>query len=160
MKSDINVQGAKDSQDLTDMEKKHIPVIEAPAEVTAGEPFEVKVTVGNIPHVMEDDHHIQWIELHINGDLVGKKELKPTDGKAEAVFTVIGTEEMISAREIMNCRIHGFGVCGICGTRSAIVILRAIEGCNVHGLWKGSTGIEVTSAISKDGKKCKWGPEL
>lgn len=160
MKSDINVQRAKDNQNLTDMEKKHIPVIEAPAEVIAGEPFEVKVTVGSLPHVMEEDHYIQWIELHINGDFVEKKELKATDGKAEAIFTVVGTEEMISAREIMNCRIHGFGVCGTCGVRSAIVILRAVEGCNVHGLWEGSTGIEITSATSKPGKKCGWGPEL
>ncbi|WMW21705.1 class II SORL domain-containing protein [Methanolobus mangrovi] len=160
MISDINVQRAKDNQNLTDMEKKHVPVIEAPVEVTAGEPFEVKVTIGDIAHVMEEDHYIQWVELHINGDFVGKKELKPTDGKAEAVFTVVGTEDMISAREIMNCRIHGFGVCGTCGTRSAIVILRAVESCNVHGLWEGSAGIEITSAISKPGKKCRWGPEL
>jgi len=160
MKSDINVQRAKDNDNLTDVEKKHIPVIEAPVEVIAGEPFEVKVTIGGIPHVMEEDHYIQWIELHINDDFVGKKELKSTDGKAEATFTAVATEEMISAREIMNCRIHGFGVCGTCGTRSAIVNLRAVEGCNVHGLWEGSKGIEITSATSKPGKKCKWGPGL
>ncbi|WP_094227651.1 class II SORL domain-containing protein [Methanolobus psychrotolerans] len=160
MKSDISVQQAKNYQNLTDMEKKHIPVIEAPTEAIAGEPFEVKVTVGSIPHVMEEDHYIQWIELHINGDLVGKKELKPTEGKAEVTFTVVGTEEMITAREIMNCRVHGFGVCGTCGTRSAIVNLTAIESCNVHGLWEDSKGIEIISATVKPGKKCQWGPEL
>jgi len=160
MESDINVQKAKDNQNLTDMEKKHIPVIEAPADIIAGEPFEVKVSIGSIPHVMEEDHYIQWIELHIDDNFVGKKELKPTDGKAEAVFTVVGTEEMISAREIMNCRVHGFGVCGTCGTRSAIVNLTAVEGCNVHDLWENSKGIEVISATVKPGKKCEWGPEL
>ncbi|WP_406670640.1 desulfoferrodoxin family protein [Methanolobus sp. ZRKC4] len=160
MKSDINVQRAKDNENLTDMEKKHLPLIEAPDEVIAGEPFEVKVSVGSLPYEVEEKHSIQWIELHINGDFVEKKELKVTDGKAEVAFTVVGTEEMIAAREIMNCTIHGFGVCGTCGTKSAIVNLKAIEGCNVHGLWEGSTGIEITSATSKPGKKCGWGPEL
>ncbi|WP_406660362.1 class II SORL domain-containing protein [Methanolobus sp. ZRKC3] len=158
MKSNISVQRAKDSQDLTETEKKHIPVIEAPEEVTAGEPFEVKVTVGSLPHVMEDDHYIQWIELYIDDDLVGKKELDSTEEKAEATFTVVGTEDMISTREIMNCNIHGFGVCGTCGTRSAIVNLRAIESCNVHGLWGDSKGIEIISATVNPGKKCTWSP--
>ena len=160
MKSDINVQRAKDNDNLTDTEKKHIPVIEAPAEVEAGESFEVKVTVGSIPHAMEEEHYIQWIKLYLDNNLVGKKELKPIEGKAEATFTVTGTEEMISAREIMNCRVHGFGVCGTCGTRSAIIPIRAVEGCNVHGLWEGSKGIEIISATSKPGKKCEWGPRL
>lgn len=160
MSSDINIQRAKDHDNLTEMEKKHVPSIEAPSEVIAGEPFSVKVTVGNVPHVMEEGHYIQWIELYLNGDLVGKKELQVSDIKAEAVFTAVGTEEMISVREIRNCTIHGFGVCGTCGTRSAIVNLRAVESCNIHGLWEYSKGIEIISPNIKAGKKCTWGPEL
>jgi superoxide reductase len=160
MSSDINIQRAKDHDDLTETEKKHVPIIDAPSEVIAGEPFDVKVTVGNIPHVMEEEHYIEWIELYLNGDLVGRNELQFSDEKAEAVFTAKGTEEMISAREIMNCTVHGFGVCGTCGTRSAIVNLRAVESCNVHGLWENSKGIEIMSSTVKDGKKCTWGPEL
>ncbi len=160
MNSDIDIQRVKDPDNPTDMEQKHVPVIEAPVEAIAGEAFEVKVTVGSVAHVMEEDHHIQWIELYINGDFVGKKELDPNDDEAAATFTVVGTEEMISAREIMNCTIHGFGVCGECGTRSAIVNLTAVESCNVHGLWQESKGIEIISATSEAGKKCRWGPEL
>lgn len=160
MSSDNNIQRAKDHDNLTETEKKHVPFIEAPDEVIAGEPFEVKVTVGSVPHVMEEGHYIQWIELYLNGDFMGKKELQVSDGKAEAVFTAVGTEAMISAREIRNCTIHGFGVCGTCGTRSAIVHLRAVESCNVHGLWEDSRGIEIISPTVKPGKKCTWGSEL
>ncbi|MDK2826873.1 superoxide reductase [Methanolobus vulcani] len=160
MSSDINIQTAKDHDNLTEMEKKHVPFIEAPSEVIAGEPFDVKVTVGSVPHVMEEGHYIQWIELYLNGDLVGKEELQVSDEKAEAVFKAVGTEEMISVREIINCTIHGFGVCGTCGTRSAIVNLRAVESCSIHGLWEYSKGIEIISPIVKAGKKCTWGPHL
>jgi superoxide reductase len=160
MSSDINIQRAKDHDNLTDTEKKHVPVIEAPSEVKAGEPFDVKVTVGDIPHVMEEEHYIKWIELYLNGNLVERKELQVSEGKAEATFTAVGTEDMVSAREIRNCTVHGFGVCGICGTKSAIVNLRAVESCNVHGLWEDSKGIEIISSTVKDGKKCTWGPQL
>ncbi|MFQ6086395.1 MAG: desulfoferrodoxin family protein [Candidatus Bathyarchaeia archaeon] len=33
----------KDWDSLTEMDRKHIPVIEAPDSVEAGEPFEVKI---------------------------------------------------------------------------------------------------------------------
>lgn len=139
-------------------EKEHIPLIEAPEEVIAGEPFEVKVSVGKIADKMEEKD--VEIELYLDGELVEKRELALSEDINETVFAVTGTEEMIAAREIRNCTIHGFGVCGTCGTRSAIVNLRAVVNCKTHGLWEDSKGIEIMSAIIKPGRKCKWGPEL
>lgn len=142
-----------------DTEKQHVPLIEAPSEVIAGEPFEVKVSVGSLPYEVEEKHYID-VELYIDENLVDEKEFKGSEGKIEAVFTVVGTEDMIAAREIMNCNIHGFGVCGTCGTRSAIVNLKAVVYCNVHSSREDSKGIEIVSATVKPGRKCKWGPEL
>ena len=44
--------------------EKHVPVIEAPAKVKAGEPFKVIVSVGKeIPHPNKPEHFISWIQL-------------------------------------------------------------------------------------------------
>ena len=140
-------------------EKQHIPLIEAPDEVIAGESFQVKVSFESPLYEAKEKHSVN-MELYIDGIPVGKSELIVSEGGNEAFFTVVGTEDMIAAREIMNCSIHGFGVCGKCGIRSAIVNLRAVVHCDIHGLWDNSRGIEIISASTKPGNKCTWGPEL
>ncbi len=75
-------------------EEKHIPVIE---KTGAG----VVVKVGTVPHVMEDKHYIEWIEL-IADNTVYRKYLQPGD-KAEAAFAVEAAE--LTAREY--CNLHG-----------------------------------------------------
>ncbi len=45
--------------------EKHVPVIEAPATVSAGTPFEVTVSVGReVPHPNTTEHFIAWIDLY------------------------------------------------------------------------------------------------
>jgi len=139
--------------------KEQISFIEAPTEVTAGKPFEVKVSAEKIADKIGEKH--VNIELYLDERLMDKKDLELSEGMAETILTVVGTEDMISAREIMNCNIHGFGVCGACGTRSAIVNLKLVINCGNKDSWEDSMGIEIVSAITKPGnKKCKWGPEL
>jgi superoxide reductase len=74
--------------------EKHLPVIE---QVSGG----YKVTVGSVPHPMEEKHYIQWIELLADG-VSHMKFLKPGD-KPEAVFTVNASQ--VSAWEY--CNLHG-----------------------------------------------------
>jgi superoxide reductase len=83
--------------------EKHVPVIEKLAEG-------YKVSVGSVPHPMEADHYIEWIELMeraADGSpaKVLRAQLKPGD-KPEAVFLTKATK--VEAREY----------------------------CNKHGLWK------------------------
>jgi len=74
--------------------EKHVPVAEAAGGA-------LKVTVGSVPHPMDDDHFIEWIEV-IDGDTVIRKNLKP--GQApEAVFPVTG--DGVTVRE--HCNLHG-----------------------------------------------------
>lgn len=75
-------------------QEKHVPVIE---KTETG----IKVRVGSIPHPMEKEHYIEWIEI-IADDRVYKKFLKPGD-KPEAEFEI--DVEKIEAREY--CNIHG-----------------------------------------------------
>jgi len=75
-------------------EEKHVPVIE---KMENG----VKVKVGEVPHPMEEDHHIEWIEIIADGRSY-RKFLKPGD-VPEAEFEISAGE--ITAREY--CNLHG-----------------------------------------------------
>jgi len=74
--------------------EKHVPVMEK-----AGN--KVKVKVGSVPHPMEQNHYIEWIEV-IADDKIYRKFLKPGE-KPEAEFEI--TAEKLEAREY--CTIHG-----------------------------------------------------
>ncbi len=51
--------------------EKHVPVLEAQRDG-------ILVKVGSMPHPMEPDHYIEWIEV-INGNYVNRYHLKPGD---------------------------------------------------------------------------------
>ena len=55
----LGINRVKDPAKKTPLEKKHAPVITAPATVKAGEPFTVEVAVGEQLHDMGPAH---WIE--------------------------------------------------------------------------------------------------
>jgi len=74
--------------------EKHVPVIEKTAEG-------VKVTVGSVPHPMEETHWIQWIELLADGKAY-RRFLDP--GMAPEVMFE-GDFATVSARE--HCNLHG-----------------------------------------------------
>ncbi len=77
-------------------EEKHVPVIEI-------EGNKVKVKVGSVPHPMEKEHWIQFIELIRGGKIIAKAQL--SQGNApEAEFCLDSTENL-RAREL--CNIHG-----------------------------------------------------
>ncbi len=74
--------------------EKHVPVIE---KIDGG----YKVKVGDVPHPMEDDHYIEWVELQVGGQALAQY-LKPGDAP-EATFC---TDKAASgARE--HCTKHG-----------------------------------------------------
>src|SRR5665648_644157 len=106
---------------LTDAEKKHIPVITAPDTVKAGEPFDVTIEVGSIPHVMEIVHHIQWIDLYSGDNFISKVVLTPEFTKAKVTLTLVKSGAHPTAT------------------------LRAVERCNVHGMWEATKKITIKS---------------
>lgn len=75
--------------------EKHVPVVE---KTNTG----FKVTVGSVPHPMEEAHFIQWIELIDDSGKAYRQFLKP--GQApEAVFCV--DAKTVTVRE--HCNLHG-----------------------------------------------------
>ena len=75
-------------------QEKHVPVIE---KTDNG----IRVKVGSIPHPMEDNHHIEWIEVIADGK-VYRKFLKPGE-QPQAEFEI--KSEKVQAREY--CNVHG-----------------------------------------------------
>lgn len=74
--------------------EKHVPVI---AKTDDG----IKVSIGSVPHPMEEKHHIEWIELLADGKAY-RQFLNPGD-VPEATFCI--ESDLVTARE--HCNIHG-----------------------------------------------------
>ena len=74
--------------------EKHVPVIKK----SAGG---IIVQVGEIPHPMEKEHYIEWIEIVVDGE-ISRKFLNPGD-KPEAEFNVSSTDVIARA----YCNLHG-----------------------------------------------------
>ena len=95
-----------------DFTKKHTPFIEVAPH---GDKTVVSVTVGHqVAHPNTPDHFIQWIMLYANESPIARFDLSP-------VATVPRVEIIVDVDA---------------GTK-----LRAVEHCNLHGLW----AMEVTT---------------
>ena len=74
--------------------EKHVPVV---AKTAGG----VTVKVGDVPHPMEENHYIEWIEIIADGK-VYRQFLNPGE-TPEATFNV--EADQVTAREY--CNLHG-----------------------------------------------------
>tara|TARA_Y100000310_G_scaffold337264_1_gene423908 strand:+ start:1887 stop:2270 length:384 start_codon:yes stop_codon:yes gene_type:complete len=76
--------------------EKHVPIIETDAEG-------ITIKVGSVPHPMEQEHYIEWIEISTQKGS-SKKFLRPGD-KPEAKFPLKADPSEITARAY--CNLHG-----------------------------------------------------
>lgn len=115
--------------------EKHVPVIEAPDSVKAGEKFTVQVTVGKeIAHPNTTEHHIRWIRLYFKpdgGKFAYDVALAEFDAHGESVEGPnkgpVYTEPLLQAA----LKVNGSGT------------LLATAYCNIHGLWEFEKPIKV-----------------
>ena len=114
----IGVNEPLSANNWSDLEKKHVPVIEAPDEVALGEWFDVKVDVGGqLPHPNERRHFVQSIDLYADETLLGRAD-----------FTAVRTCPCASFRVSLEWPAKE---------------LRAYQYCNLHGTWLGRKAIKV-----------------
>jgi superoxide reductase len=112
------VNMVEDPENPTDLEKKHVPVITAPDEVKANEPFDVTVEVGKLKaHPDDPDHFINFITLYAGHVYLARLDLVPGRTKPTMKTTVVLDKD--------------------------IGPLRAFEYCNIHGTWEGRKEIAV-----------------
>ncbi|MBU5612311.1 desulfoferrodoxin family protein [Geomonas azotofigens] len=124
MKLFETINRVKDPAKKTPIERSHAPVITAPASVTAGKPFTVEVSVGEVLHGMVPAHWIGFIELSLGNEPAGRVDLQPRGYLAPKVaFTVVVPKEAAPTGK---------------------VTLVAKQHCNLHGLWEGTLDIVVT----------------
>ncbi len=112
----------KDRNNLTDLEKKHLPVIQAPGKVRQNEVFEVEVKIGGIEgieHPNEPAHFIEWVELYCGDTFLGRVHLNG------------GTSYPIAKFKVKLSHAHG--------------PLKVWTKCNLHGLWEELKDIKIES---------------
>ena len=111
------INRVKDPAAMTDLEKKHVPDIQVPAQVKAREAFVVTITLGkHLPHPDEGGHWRQWVELYANEGYLGRAAMCATVSSTSVSFTVKLKE-------------------------SAELVVRAR--CNLHGVWENRVPIKV-----------------
>jgi superoxide reductase len=114
------VNTPEDTENPTDLEKKHIPIISAPDTVKPGECFEVTVEVGKLlKHPNEPAHFIEFVELY-----AGHVYLARMHFTAKTTCPTMKTSVALEKD---------------CGP------LRAFERCNLHGVWEAQKPISVES---------------
>ncbi|MCF7936423.1 MAG: class II SORL domain-containing protein [Synergistales bacterium] len=115
--------------------EKHVPVIEAPETVKAGEPASVTVSIGKgVAHPNTTEHHIRWIRLYF----------KPAG--ANVVYDV-ATFEFNAHGESTKGANEGPACTDPAGVATVKLqesgTLMAASYCNIHGLWENEKEITV-----------------
>lgn len=114
----VNAPESDDPEKMSDLEKKHVPVITAPDSIKKGECFEVTVEVGkHLAHPNEPGHFINFVELYADHTYLGRQHFIHTTTCPVAKFCV------------QLDHIHKE--------------LRAFEWCNLHGTWEGTKELSV-----------------
>ncbi len=114
------VNTIKDCNNMSDLEKKHLPVITAPKKVKKDQCFEVTVEVGKLmDHPNIPAHFIEFIDLYADDTFITRMDLTATR-------TCPIMKACISLDHIHSS-------------------LKAYERCNLHGTWMSETAIEVTN---------------
>ena len=95
-----------DLEGASDFERKHTPYISIERD---GDSVSVRIKVGHyVSHPNQPDHYIQWIELLADGAPIARFDLSPV-ATGPDVCVAVSVDP---------------------GTT-----LRAVEYCNLHGLW-------------------------
>jgi len=103
----VNSAASQDIEGMTDLEKKHTPVISAPHAVKKGESFEVVVEVGHhLAHPNENAHFIEWIELYSGDTFLARVDLVPRISLPTFKLNVaLDHQHPLTARA--RCNLHG-----------------------------------------------------
>ncbi len=116
--------------------EKHVPVIELPEQIKAGEPFKVTVVVGKeIPHPNTTEHHIEWIDVYF----------KPESGK---FIHQVGHFDFVAHAASAQGANEGSVLCNphvvLDMTIKEPGTLIALEFCNIHGVWESTTAVQLS----------------
>ncbi len=79
--------------------EKHLPVVES---IPGG----IRVRIGSVPHPMEKEHYIRWVEV-IGDDFLYTLTFKPGD-KPEKEIAIAGKNPLSRVKKVrIFCNVHG-----------------------------------------------------
>jgi len=116
--------------------EKHVPVIDCPDQVKAGEVFAVTAIIGKeIAHPNTTEHHIRWISLYFHPE--GEKF---TYDVGHFEFNAHG--ESVQGPDTSSVYTHHEVTTSFKTSKPGT--LHALAYCNIHGLWESSKEIGVS----------------
>lgn len=105
-----------DPNNLSDLEKKHIPAIKMNKQCGLVGPgcVDAHIKIGDMLHVMEAKHYIMYIDIYLDRAFVARYHLSP-----EKLNPVLGIHLKVSGGKLL-----------------------ALENCNIHGRWVTEVNID------------------
>ena len=104
-----------DWNNLPDMAKKHVPIIDSPKVVKTNESFSLKIKIGGIDGVEHPNslsHWINWVTIYAGERLISRIEFgsELTDKYVAEIKTTLNKSTTLKAQAF----------------------------CNLHGIWEGN----------------------
>jgi superoxide reductase len=98
-----------DPANMTDMMRKHTPVIDAPDKVAAGQAFTVTMKVGGIDGVEHPNvlgHWINWVALYAGDRPLARVEFAPAVPLPQTTLSLV-LDESTNLLVVASCNMHG-----------------------------------------------------
>jgi len=98
-----------DPANMTDLMRKHTPVIDAPGKVKANQSFAVTVKVGGIDGVEHPNvlgHWINWVAVYVGDRPLARVEFAPAVSQPQTTLS-IALEQSATLRVVASCNMHG-----------------------------------------------------
>ena len=115
--------------------EKHVPVIECPDAVPAGETFKVHVSIGaEVAHPNRTEHHIRWIRVYFVPEGGGVPiEIGSFGFSAHGASSEGPDTSTLYTHHAVSCWLK---------TEKAGTLL-ATSYCNIHGLWESEKELKL-----------------
>jgi len=92
------------------MGEKHAPVITIPGTMKSGTSTKVRIHVGGGKHPNTNEHHIQWVELRVNGLFVGRVDFSAVILEPEVEFSFVCPSGDMEISAVARCNLHGLWI--------------------------------------------------
>ncbi|MBI2820725.1 MAG: hypothetical protein HYX74_00740 [Acidobacteria bacterium] len=114
---------------------KHVPKLEAPASVTAGQWFDVTISVGKGAwHPSLSEHHVRYIALYKEDVEIARTYLHPVYSRPKVTYTIALEDDYTMDKDGK-----------ITSRKDKTVMLRAVEEPTHTAAWQASQTVVVKS---------------
>lgn len=101
-------QTLKNPKIISELEMKHVPLIDAPDQVKKGEVFKLSIRIGRVIHPMERPHHIEWIHVMKKGGIPLSEVNLSSEGVTPSIVLNLALSEPTEIHVKILCSIHGY----------------------------------------------------